>query len=279
MMMDRVLSKGWIGTVGCVVAGLVVLVGCENSGSSRYEGQRSSADGGYQKSYISVKMPDRVSRLTADSKDQALKLNQYQVVIKPAQAGCGSPVTETGAYRDVYWVQVEVDGNCSYTVSASFGVASAGGSSGGSGGVVTFRKDIEPIFEEYCHECHIKGGLMEYFDSTKFDQVKGRTKQIMTSILNDNMPWKREPLSADLKEVFKSWEAGGFQEGTATKLKAANVAGDGMTAYFETYTYSVNPAQIRADRYNLGLTLTFHLTQAGQTAGFATTEFFSIESK
>lgn len=254
-------------------AGLLAgaLSGCESPSYSKYQGPSSADQGGYLKSYISIKLPDR-SRLSSDSADQAKTLGSYQVTITPTSRSCGTSVIETGAYQDAYWVQVEVNGNCSYGVQAKFGAS-------GAGGKVTFRADIEPLFEKHCHECHIKGGLMEYFDSTKFEEVKLRTDRIMTSILNDNMPWKREPLSPAEKELFKRWEANNFAEGTkalapkaATESALAASFGEG---YYQSDRLSVSPADIRNDRYNLGLTPIFYLTATGQNAGFKTQSFSS----
>lgn len=254
--------------------GVFVLVGlsagCENSTKlsyDRYTGPESANQSGYLKSYISVKLPDR-NRLSGDTAEQAQKINAYQVAITPLSRSCGSPVTETGQYRDAYWVQIEVNGNCSYMVQARFGPGGAGD------GKVTFRADIEPLFEKHCHECHIKGGLMEYFDSTKFEQVQLRTDRIMTSILNDNMPWKREPLSTAEKELFMRWEDNNFAEGSPALAPAALAAGFGA-GYYQSDLLRVSPADIKGDRLNLGLTPKFYLTATGQTAGFATQIFSS----
>lgn len=245
-------------------------VGCENKADlsyNQYEGQSSADQSGYRKSYISVKMPDR-NRLSQDSADQAKQLGAYQVTITPSLRSCGTATTETGPYQDAYWVQVEVNGNCPYRVEVRFGPGAA------AKGKVTFRADIEPLFEKHCHECHIKGGLMEYFDSTKFEEVKLRTERIMTSILNDNMPWKREPLSAAEKELFKRWEANGFAEGTAAVAPRPLAPGFG-DGYYQSGVLTVSPDDIRKDRFNLGLTPTFYLTTSGQSAGFKTPTFSS----
>lgn len=256
-----------LGMIALMLAGLIA--SCEYSQDTSYLGRSSGQGRGYAKSYISVKLPDRVSRLTSDSAEQAKTLTTYQVTITPTDPGCGTPIAETGAYQDAYWVQIEADANCFYSVTALVG-------SGTANAPVTFRADIEPLFEKHCHECHVKGGLMEYFDSTKFEQVQIRTREIMTSVLNDNMPWKRKPLSFAEKELFKQWEQNGFAEGSKAKAKA-QLAGKLDKGFFQTGTIPVSPADIRNDRFNLGLTPVFYLTTDGQSAGFKTPSFSSPE--
>lgn len=262
--------KGLLPSVALALALSFAGQGCEDGANNSYA-RKSSSDQGYRKSFISVKLPDRGTKLTKDTNDQAMTLVAYQITITPTARGCGKQITDSGEYRDAYWIQLEANANCSYTVEARVGSGSAPTN-------VTFRSDIEPLFEKHCHECHVRGGLMEYFDSTKFDQVQIRTREIMTSILNDNMPWKREPLSPAEKELFKQWEKNQFAEGTKSlALRSTKLAASFGTGYYQTGTISVTPEAIRSDRYNLGLTPVFYLTRDGQTAGFKTPSFFSAK--
>lgn len=260
----------------------------------------------YQKSFISVKLPDRQTRLTIDSTEMKQNLDGYSILIYPENENCSDKIKKVGDYQDVFWIQIEVDARCDYLVKASFGSFkdfsedNLKGSSGNTKNsdketnssdpkegnssdleLVTYTKDIKPIIEERCLECHIKGGLMEYIDFTDFDIIIDRKDQIITSIVNDNMPWRREPLEDNLKEIFKKWEENDFSKGDEENISANFLLNKNpANSLLDKYIYvapvvSVSSKEIKEDDLNLGLVLKYSLTDEGKEMGFKTKVFLS----
>jgi mono/diheme cytochrome c family protein len=91
--------------------------------------------------------------------------------------------------------------------------------------VVTYQRDLRPLLENNCIECHTEGGI----GPSALDDwatVKTLGSAIVGAVTAGRMPpWPASDdchpiqdarsLSADTKSLFEKWEAGGFQEGNA----------------------------------------------------------------
>ncbi|MEY4508876.1 MAG: hypothetical protein RLZZ450_998, partial [Pseudomonadota bacterium] len=92
-------------------------------------------------------------------------------------------------------------------------------------GVVTYHRDLRPLLENNCVECHTQGGI----GPSALDDwatVKTLGSAIVSAVGAGRMPpWPASDtchpiqdarsLSADTKALFEKWQAGGFQEGKA----------------------------------------------------------------
>ena len=90
---------------------------------------------------------------------------------------------------------------------------------------VTFNKDVFPILEQNCQECHRPGGIAPMSFLT-YQSSRPWAKAIKTAILQKHMPpWFAEPggiefrnapkLSASDRDTLVAWIDGGAQEGDA----------------------------------------------------------------
>ena len=88
-----------------------------------------------------------------------------------------------------------------------------------TGPMVSYSKDIVPVFERSCAPCHYpdKGGRKEALDN--YENVKSEIGDIIRRVElpvdhEDYMPFKekREALSETEVEMLKNWARGGFNE-------------------------------------------------------------------
>ena len=97
-------------------------------------------------------------------------------------------------------------------------------------GAVTYNKDIAPIFNAHCVECH-RSGEIGPFTLDSYSAVLGWEDTILEVIDNLRMPpWNANPefghfqndprLSESQVELIKQWVAGGMPEGAAEDLPA-----------------------------------------------------------
>jgi mono/diheme cytochrome c family protein len=105
-------------------------------------------------------------------------------------------------------------------------VAKAGGSAGpAAGGKVTFHKDVEPIFQKRCAECHRPGDIGP-FSLLKYDKAKSSAKQIKEVVVKRRMPpWHADPKIGEWKndrhlstkeiDTIAGWVDAGAPEGDA----------------------------------------------------------------
>ena len=90
-------------------------------------------------------------------------------------------------------------------------------------GPVTYYKDIKPIFEEKCSQCHVANG-MGHFPLTSFDEVEKMAPLIQDAVGSDRMPpWRAvgphgqyqgdRRLGAEQKEAILTWIEAGTPKG------------------------------------------------------------------
>ena len=66
-------------------------------------------------------------------------------------------------------------------------------------GAVTFHKDVEPILEKSCQECH-RAGEIGPMPLLTYQQARPYAKAIKASVLEKRMPpWPADPHSAELR--------------------------------------------------------------------------------
>src|SRR5207244_10203345 len=64
---------------------------------------------------------------------------------------------------------------------------------GPSAGKVTFHKDVEPIFQKRCVDCH-RPGEIGPFSLLKYDKAKSQSRQIREVVVQRRMPpWHADP--------------------------------------------------------------------------------------
>jgi hypothetical protein len=92
-----------------------------------------------------------------------------------------------------------------------------------SSNAVTYNKDIRPVIETHCLECHVAGGIGP-FALDSYAAVNMVAGQVASAVMRGIMPpWPassacnpliddRSLLPAD-KDLFAAWQAGGFLEG------------------------------------------------------------------
>jgi thiol-disulfide isomerase/thioredoxin len=95
-------------------------------------------------------------------------------------------------------------------------------------GAVTYTKQIAPILQNHCQECHRKGGLAP-FALTSYSQALSWAEDVRAFTANDQMPpWKpvegfgefknRRSLSVEAKNLIARWVAEGCVEGDPAHL-------------------------------------------------------------
>lgn len=98
--------------------------------------------------------------------------------------------------------------------------AAAAGSSVTS---ITYTKDIAPMLQAHCGECHHPGGIAP-FSLNSYRQVRGWSKMIKEVVLDGRMPpWHADPhvgewkndrsLSEEQKQTIVKWIEGGMPQG------------------------------------------------------------------
>jgi hypothetical protein len=115
-----------------------------------------------------------------------------------------------------------------FAAGASAGGAAAQQGAGGtappsSSNAVTYYKDIRPVIETHCLECHVAGGIGP-FALDSYAAVNMVAGQVAAAVMGGIMPpWPadsscnpliddRSLLQAD-KDLFAAWKADGFLEG------------------------------------------------------------------
>jgi mono/diheme cytochrome c family protein len=104
------------------------------------------------------------------------------------------------------------------------------GAQPGSSGAITYQKNIRTLIVGNCVECHTKGGIGPS-DLSDWTMVKPLASLIVNAVGAGRMPpWPASDkcheiadsraLSPETKDLFKQWEAGGFQEGNAADYVA-----------------------------------------------------------
>lgn len=102
---------------------------------------------------------------------------------------------------------------------------------------VTFHKDVEPIFQKHCQECHRPGEIAP-FSLLSYTDARPWAKAIRADILTKKMPpWFADPkvghfvndrsLSADEIAKIAAWVDGGSKEGNAKDAPKALAFTDG----------------------------------------------------
>jgi mono/diheme cytochrome c family protein len=92
-------------------------------------------------------------------------------------------------------------------------------------GKVTFHKDVEPIFQKRCAECHRPGDIGP-FSLLKYDKAKSSAKQIKEVVVKRRMPpWHADPKIGEWKndrhlstkeiDTIAGWVDAGAPEGDA----------------------------------------------------------------
>jgi mono/diheme cytochrome c family protein len=90
---------------------------------------------------------------------------------------------------------------------------------------VTYHKDVVPVLQKHCQECH-RSGEVAPMAFTSYDQVRPWAKAIKTAVASKKMPpWFADPhfgkfsndrsLSQDEINTLVSWVDGGAKEGNA----------------------------------------------------------------
>lgn len=95
---------------------------------------------------------------------------------------------------------------------------------------ITFSKDVFPILQEHCIECH-RVGEIGPFAMNRYEEVVGWADTMMESIDDGRMPpWHADPQYGDFanarampdsdKEILRQWIAGGTKQGAISDLPA-----------------------------------------------------------
>ncbi|MDB5215116.1 MAG: hypothetical protein JWO86_3043 [Myxococcaceae bacterium] len=117
---------------------------------------------------------------------------------------------------------------CSSGDAAAPSSGAAGGGTGTATGPLTFHKDVEPILQKVCQNCHVDGGIAP-FSLVSFADAKGVASSIVQQTSAHAMPpwgaqdtpecrppkpWKNDlRLSEQEIATLASWHAGGDVEG------------------------------------------------------------------
>ena len=107
----------------------------------------------------------------------------------------------------------------------------------GGAGKVTFHKDVEPIFQKRCVECH-RPGEIGPFSLLQYGKAKSQSKQIKEVVVQRRMPpWHADPkigtwkndrrLSDGEVAVIAGWVDAGAPEGDPKDAPAARVFPEG----------------------------------------------------
>jgi hypothetical protein len=144
-------------------------------------------------------------------------------------------------------------------------------------GAVTFHKDVEPILQRSCQECHRPGEIAPMSFLT-YDQVRPYAKAIKSDILQHKMPpWPADPHSVKFEndrsltpeevQTISAWVDSGAKEGDKSAAPAPRKFTDGwniskpdlivkMPIAYEVpakgeieYTYFVVPSGFTEDRW------------------------------
>jgi hypothetical protein len=144
-------------------------------------------------------------------------------------------------------------------------------------GAVTFHKDVEPILQRSCQECHRPGEIAPMSFLT-YDQVRPYAKAIKSDILQHKMPpWPADPHSVKFEndrsltpeevQTISAWVDSGAKEGDKSAAPAPRKFTDGwniskpdliiaMPQAYEVpakgeieYTYFVVPSGFTEDRW------------------------------
>ena len=108
-------------------------------------------------------------------------------------------------------------------------VAGAGGTAAPSGGV-SYHKDIRPLIESFCVDCHVQGGIGP-FPLDSWMAVKAASPTVVGAVVSGIMPptfWKEDcqklqdarSLTQAQKQLFTQWKDAGFPEGSELEYKA-----------------------------------------------------------
>lgn len=96
---------------------------------------------------------------------------------------------------------------------------------------VTYAKDVVPVLNRHCRECH-RDGEIGPFAMSSYDEVAGWADTMMETIDNGRMPpWHADPQHGDFanarhmtdaeKQTIRDWIAGGTQPGDLASLPPA----------------------------------------------------------
>src|ERR1700679_3434732 len=102
---------------------------------------------------------------------------------------------------------------------------------------VTFHKDVEPILQRSCQECHRPGEIAPMAFLT-YEQVRPYARAIKADILQQKMPpWPADPHSAKFSndrsltpaevQTISAWVDGGAKEGDKSEAPAPRKFMDG----------------------------------------------------
>jgi len=127
--------------------------------------------------------------------------------------------------------------------------SSGAADSGKPSGKVTFHKDIEPIFQKRCVECHRPGDIGP-FSLLKYDKAKSSAKQIKEVVVKRRMPpWHADPKIGEWKndrhltpkevETIAGWVDAGAPEGDVKDAPAPRKFLEGWQIGTPDATYSI----------------------------------------
>jgi len=116
-------------------------------------------------------------------------------------------------------------------------------------GKITFHKDVEPIFQRRCVECH-RPNEIGPFSLLKYDKAKASAKQIKDVVVKRRMPpWHADPkygewkndrhLSTQEISTIATWVDAGAPEGDAKDAPAAPKFVDGWRIGTPDATWSI----------------------------------------
>jgi len=118
--------------------------------------------------------------------------------------------------------------------------------------VITYYKDIQPIFQDKCFSCHTKGKHYFLFDT--YSMVRSKSSMLDFVIQNDIMPpWPADDdyqnykhsrsLTVDEKAIIKRWQETGFLEGekiTYNVKKIKKIKGKHLSIPFHSFSIPAN---------------------------------------
>ncbi len=119
----------------------------------------------------------------------------------------------------------------SFAAPAAFAAEDASAPASGASSKYTYTKDIAPLIEAKCGECHRPNGIAP-FSMMSYRQVRGWGKMIK-EVTNDGRmpPWHADPsvgkwsndrsLTKDEKAMVAAWVDGGMPQGNPADLKTS----------------------------------------------------------
>ncbi|HUR38679.1 MAG TPA: peroxiredoxin [Planctomycetota bacterium] len=128
-------------------------------------------------------------------------------------------------------------------------VAKPGAPGAAPAGKITFHKDVEPIFQKRCAECHRPGDIGP-FSLLKYDKAKSSAKQIKEVVVKRRMPpWHADPkvgewkndrhLSTQEINTIAGWVDAGAPEGDAKDAPPAPKFPEGWRIGTPDATWSI----------------------------------------